>query len=223
MDRTLNRDTYDRLKQDIMKFILKPGEQVSAAKLAERYQVSRTPVREALVKLETEGLVDIFPQSKSVISRINLHRARQEWFIRSTLELGMVDAFFDQLTDQDIDLMTAYNKQMKEMMSRPLTHDSAYRYLCSDNDFHAVTYMVAGERLAATVISNTMAHYNRVRLLVDLEHVFKNRTLQAHDLLIEYARQRDRESYRQLLKQHLSYIVKDIGQMSKLYPDYFEM
>ena len=116
MDRTLNRDTYERLKQDIMKFILKPGEQVSAAKLAERYQVSRTPVREALVKLETEGLVDIFPQSKSVISRINLHRARQEWFIRSTLELGMVDAFFDKLTEQDIDLMDAYNRQMKEMM-----------------------------------------------------------------------------------------------------------
>ncbi len=223
MDRTLNRDTYERLKQDIMKFILKPGEQVSAAKLAERYQVSRTPVREALVKLETEGLVDIFPQSKSVISRINLHRARQEWFIRSTLELGMVDAFFEQLTDQDIDLMTAYQNQMLAMIKQPITHDMAYRYLCSDNDFHAVSYMVAGERLAASVISNTMAHYNRVRLLVDLETVFKDRTLQAHDQLIEYAKKREKESYRRLLKQHLSYIVDDIRQMSKLYPDYFEM
>ena len=63
MDKTLNQETYDRLKKDIMTFALKPGDQVSAAKLAERYHVSRTPAREALVKLETEGLVDIYPQS----------------------------------------------------------------------------------------------------------------------------------------------------------------
>lgn len=223
MDRTLNQDTYERLKQDIMKYVLKPGEQVSAAKLAERYEVSRTPVREALVKLQTEGLVDIFPQSKSVISRISLSRARQEWFIRSTLEFGMVDAFFDRVTEEDIAFMEQYNQEMKEMLSRPLTHELNYHYLCSDNAFHAVTYRVAGENLAAEVISNTMAHYNRVRLLVDMEHVFKNRTLQAHDLLMDYVRMRDRESYRRLIQQHLSHIVNDMDQVRRLFPDYFEL
>lgn len=206
-----------------MKFILKPGEQVSAAKLAERYQVSRTPVREALVKLETEGLIDIFPQSKSVVSRINLHRAKQEWFIRSTLELGMVDSFFEHVTDEDIALMTSYTEKMEEVMSRSISHDSAYQYLCYDNKFHAVSYRVAGEHLAASVISNTMAHYNRVRLLVDLEYEFKSRTLNAHDALIECAKKRQKENYRRVLKQHLSYIVEDIRAMSKLYPDYFEL
>jgi len=83
MDKSLNQETYNRLKREILTFVLKPGESVSAAKLADRYQVSRTPVREELVKLETEGMVHIFPQSKTVISRINVHRVRQEWFIRS--------------------------------------------------------------------------------------------------------------------------------------------
>ncbi|MDD6074909.1 MAG: GntR family transcriptional regulator [Otoolea sp.] len=223
MDRTLNRDTYDRFKQDIMKFVLKPGEQVSAAKLAERYHVSRTPAREALVRLETEGLVDIFPQSKSVVSRINIRRAKQEWFIRSTLELGMVDDFFENRKEQDIELMSAYNRQMEELKSQPPTHDSVYRYLACDNDFHAVTYMVAGQGLAATVISGTMTHYNRIRLLVDLETVFKDRTLHTHDQLVEYARNGDKEHYRELLKQHLDYIISDIELMSKMYPDYFEV
>ena len=65
MERTLNQETYDRFKKDIMTFACKPGEPVSAAKLADRYHVSRTPAREALVKLKAEGLVDIFPQSET--------------------------------------------------------------------------------------------------------------------------------------------------------------
>lgn len=223
MDRTLNRDTYDRFKQDIMKFVLKPGEPVSAAKLAERYHVSRTPAREALVKLQTEGLVDIFPQSKSMISRINIQRAKQEWFIRSTLELGMVDDFFENRTDQDLELMSAYNRRMKELKAQPPTHESAYRYINFDNDFHAVTYMAARQGLAATVISGTMTHYNRIRLLIDLETEFKDRTLHIHDQLVEYARTGEKEAYRELLRQHLGYILSDIELMSKMYPDYFEV
>ena len=223
MERTLNQETYDRFKKDIMTFACKPGEPVSAAKLADRYHVSRTPAREALVKLKAEGLVDIFPQSKSVISRINVHRARQEWFVRRTLELGMVDRFFDKVSDPDISLMQDYNHEMNLLRAQPKTHESAYRYLMCDNDYHAVSYMAAGERLAAEIISNTMVHYNRIRLLVDLESAFRERTVSVHEQLIEYVKQRDKESYRGLLKRHLDYVLDDIGTMEKLYPDYFEM
>nr|MCR4807477.1 GntR family transcriptional regulator [Lachnospiraceae bacterium] len=89
MANSLNNQTYDNLKRDIMTLALMPGEPVSAAKIAERYDVSRTPAREALVKLETEALVDIYPQVGSEISRINEDRAKQEWFVRRTLEMGV--------------------------------------------------------------------------------------------------------------------------------------
>lgn len=223
MDRTLNQDTYNRFRRDIMTFALKPGDQVSAAKLADRYQVSRTPAREALIRLETEGLVVIYPQSKSVISKINVHRARQEWFIRKTLELGMVDSFIEKVTERDIELMEEYNRHMTSLKNQPRSHDSAFRYLSCDNDFHAVTYMVAGERLSAEVISNTMAHYNRIRLLVDLDALLKDRTVSTHNKLIGLARSRDRAGYREMLNEHLGHIIKDIENMWEKYPDYFEM
>ena len=222
MDKSLNRETYDRLKRDILTFALKPGESVSAAKLAERYEVSRTPAREALVKLESEGLVDIYPQSKTVISRINVHRVRQEWFIRKSLELGMVDPFIDLVTERDIDLMDSYNRELVKLMDLPRTSEAAYSYLSYDNDFHAVSYMVAGERLSAMIINNMMSHYNHLRMLIDLEDLFKKRTLSDHEQLIEYARRKDREKYRETLTHHLSHIVKDIDNMKEKYPDYFE-
>ena len=119
--------------------------------------------------------------------------------------------------------MQDYNHEMNLLRAQPKTHESAYRYLMCDNDFHAVSYMAAGERLAAEIISNTMVHYNRIRLLVDLESAFRERTVSVHEQLIEYVKQRDKESYRGLLKRHLDYVLDDIGTMEKLYPDYFEM
>ena len=221
MDRSLNQQTYERFRKDIMTFALKPGDPVSAAKLAERYEVSRTPAREALVKLETEGLVDIFPQSKSVISKIDVSRVKQEWFIRKTLELGMVDAFFDKVTQKDIEMMRKYSRRLVELAALPRTHESSYEYLCNDNAFHAVTYYVAQEYLASNVIATTVSHYNRVRLLIDLDSVNMDRTVSDHDELIALLEKRDRAGYRKVLEKHLGYIESDLDRMKDLFPQFF--
>lgn len=223
MDKSLNQQTYDRCKKDIMTFALKPGEPVSAAKLAERYDVSRTPAREALVRLHSEGMVDIFPQSKSMISKINVSRARQEWFIRKTLEIGMTDAFFANVKPADIKEMRGYAKMCESIGEQPRNHESSYEYLVNDNKFHAVTYRVAGELLASEVISSTMAHYNRVRLLVDLDNEYKDRTVSDHEDLIRLVEAGDKEGYRRMLTVHLERVVGDIEAMRRQFPDLFEM
>lgn len=222
MDVSLNQQTYDLLKRDIMTFNLMPGEPVSAAKIAERYQVSRTPAREALVKLETEGLIDIFPQSKSVISKINITRAKQEWFVRKTLELGMVDSFFENVTKKDINEMREYCERIKEFGHSLKNNDTSFDYLEYDNGFHAVTYRVAGETIAAEIIKNTMSHYNRIRLLLDLHNSKKDRTVSDHNRLIELAQSGDKDGYREMLSKHLGHIVTDIENIRKLQPELFE-
>lgn len=223
MDSTLNQQTYDRLKKDIMTFALKPGDPVSAAKLAERYNVSRTPAREALVRLQAEGLIDIFPQSKSVISKINVQRVRQEWFIRKTLELGMVDNFFKNVTEDDIKRMKDNLARLVDVTKQARTHETSYEYMCADYDFHAVSYYVAGEFLAADVIKNMAAHYDRFRLLVDLDNIYRTRTVSDHEKLIELVEKRDKEGYSKALEEHLCHIITDIDNMGRQYPDIFEL
>ncbi|MFC6651823.1 GntR family transcriptional regulator [Paenibacillus rhizoplanae] len=61
---SLNDVTYNKIKDDIMNMTLEPGMDVSVQKLSERYGVSRTPVREAVVRLQQSGLVEIYPQRK---------------------------------------------------------------------------------------------------------------------------------------------------------------
>ncbi|MCR5419413.1 MAG: GntR family transcriptional regulator [Lachnospiraceae bacterium] len=222
MNSSLNIQTYEHLKRDIMTLALKPGEPVSAAKIAEKYEVSRTPAREALVKLEAEGLVDIYPQSKSEISKIDVARAKQEWFIRRTLELGVVDGLFDNIKDSDVLKMRSYGRKMEEIAVDTMTPDMAYEYLVCDNAFHAITYYIAGEKLAAEVVGNTMAHYNRVRLLADLENSFKDRTMTTHEQMLKCIENKDKEGYRELLIEHLGYFEGDIKAIRAANPDIFK-
>lgn len=222
MDKSLNQETYNKLKRDILTFALKPGEYVSAAKLADRYQVSRTPAREALVKLETEGMVDIYPQSRTVISKINVHRVRDEWFVRKMLEIAMVDPFFEKMTDRDLELMRAYNNELSRLTEQKKETGDGYDYLGYDNDFHGVSYMVANQRLSATIIYSMTAHYNRLRMLIDRDEVSKKRILAEHEALMECAIKRDKNGYRKILSDHLTHIVGDIETVREQYPDYFE-
>lgn len=222
MNSSLNQLTYEYMKKDIMTFSLKPGESVSAAKIAERYKVSRTPAREALVKLELEGLVDIYPKSKSIISKIDVDRAKQEWFLRRTLELGMVDDLFDRIKKSDILKMRASSRKMIELSKEEKTHDVVYEYLRCDNEFHALTYYVAGQRLSAATIASTMTHYGRIRILTDLDQFYQERTVNTHEQLIELLEQNKRDEYRKLLEKHLDYITKDIEDLRKTNPELFK-
>lgn len=222
MDTSLNQQTYERFKKDIMTFALKPGEPVSAQKIAERYEVSRTPAREALVRLQNEGMVDIFPQSGSIISKIKPDRIHQEWFVRRALELSMVDQFFSRVCEEDIQRMREAADRLETLGNVPRTHESSYEYICSDDRFHEITYRVSGEELAERIIKNMLPNYRRMRILVDFDDEYKNRTVRGHRELISYIEQGEKEKYRESLATHIGHIVTDIEKMRDNFPYMFE-
>ncbi|MCR5474359.1 MAG: GntR family transcriptional regulator [Lachnospiraceae bacterium] len=218
---SLNDQTYDRLKRDIMTLVLMPGEPVSAAKIAERYNVSRTPAREAIVRLETEALVDIYPQVGTEISKIDEGRAKQEWFVRKTLEMGVIDGLFANVTADDLSRMREHCHKMELVSDRLNDPDMTFEYLRGDNDFHNTAFHVAGQELAARIVGNSMTHYNRVRLLVDMENANKDRTLATHAQLIRCIETKDKEAYRELLSVHLGYFERDIEDLRDRRPELF--
>ena len=134
----------------------------------------------------------------------------------------MVDAFFDNVTKEDINQMKYYADRLSDIGNHPMNPEEAYEYLMHDNMFHQVTYKVAKQSLSAEIISNSMVHYNRIRILMDLDDNNKNRTVADHASLIECAEQNDREGYRAYLIRHLGHIISDIEIMGKIKPEIFE-
>ena len=77
VNNTIQGAVYERLKKDIITLKLIPGTVISTQDIAEEMQVSRTPVREAFLKLQSEDLVETVPQKLTIVSRINLKLAEQ--------------------------------------------------------------------------------------------------------------------------------------------------
>ena len=82
---------YADLRDQIVSTSLAPGASLSEVRIAELYGVSRTPVREAFKRLADDGLLDVVPQVGSFVARIDLHRVRDNHFVRDTLECRIVE------------------------------------------------------------------------------------------------------------------------------------
>jgi signal transduction histidine kinase len=81
---------FEYLREQIMSLALEPGTELSRAELVDQFGVSQTPIRDALMRLAEEGLVDIFPQHATVVCPINIALARQAHFLRRSVELEVV-------------------------------------------------------------------------------------------------------------------------------------
>lgn len=231
---SLNDLTYRKLKKDIMTFVLVPGDVISAQKVANRYQVSRTPAREAIVKLEKEGLLKILPKSGTYVARINLDRANQEWFVRMSLECSMADRFVENCNEQVLNEM----KENLELLRR-LTEYQIARHegrqkeeepemehvsrIDIDNSFHDMIYECSKEALAREIIDTQMTHYNRIRFLAEMNsEQISHKTVAEHLALIEAAQKKDGKAFARILKKHVRRIEIDQQEIIDRFPDYFE-
>src|SRR6201746_1673366 len=89
-DRQAAPQGFERLRGLIISLELPPGSALSRAALAGQFGVSSTPVRDALMRLEEEGLVEVFPQYATVVSRVDVRLAQQAHFLRQAVELEIV-------------------------------------------------------------------------------------------------------------------------------------
>lgn len=218
MEKSLNEETYDKLKYDIMNFRLVPGDSISAQKIAVRYNVSRTPAREAIVKLEKEGLLKIIPQSGTYVASINCARFKHEWFVRKSLEIGMVEPVLENASDELIE-------NMELMNNRLINYDNGGENVPRvelDNAFHQIIYDCSGEQLASDIIKMQMSHYNRIRFLAELNSSISVRTNNEHQMLIQAIKTKDKRMYLRIIKAHINRIFNEIDKLKGIYPDYFE-
>ena len=85
-NKTMGDDIYSNLRSYIIELRIRPGEIISIKDIATELNVGRSPVRDALIRLEKEGLITSLPQRGTMISRINLHRVTEERYIRACRE-----------------------------------------------------------------------------------------------------------------------------------------
>ncbi|MDD4369397.1 MAG: GntR family transcriptional regulator [Oscillospiraceae bacterium] len=215
---TLNHQVYRRIKDDIMFLVLEPGLALSVQKLADRYGSSRTPVREAVVRLQQEGLVIIYPQARTIVSPISVGRICQERFVRNALELSMVDSFIKNCSV----LVTDTLENMIGIQKRMILKENFRGFMEMDQRFHGLLFRTADQQLAAALIQSSNTHYNRGIFLAIKHWGVCPETLPEHEAIVAAARARDEEQMRVVLQQHLDRIGQQTTELKRIFPQYFQ-
>ena len=212
----MNDVTYNEIRKDIMNMTLEPGANVSVQKLSERYGVSRTPVREAIVRLQQSGLVEIYPQRKTVVSKIHLERVCDEWFIRSSLESAVMDGFILQCSELVADTMQELVNKQKKYLNK----EHFGEFYAKENRFHQLIFETAGEALSWKTIEDVGSHYNRVRLLYGKINGVGS-IINEHERMVAAARKRNAEAMRKAVMEYSNNLLEQAKTMSKQYPHFF--
>lgn len=217
-DDSVQGAVYRTLKEGIMTLRLAPGTVMSTKEMAERLNVSRTPVREAFIRLQSEELVDIIPQRETTVSRIDLKRVEQERFVRESLELSVVDRFLENCRPEHFALLRDSIEEQKRFYDEKQYAD----FVDSDNRMHQLFFDVAGQHLAWELIMNFNGHYNRIRILtVRVEDTIVN-TIRQHMKIVDLMEQGQIEQVRHELNEHVKRINFEKADLVHRFPDYFK-
>ncbi len=138
--RTVKSGLVERLREEIIRGDLRPGQPLRLQNIAARYEVSTMPVREALRDLENEGLVEVFPHRGAVVRELSLDDLEDIYDIRALLEEKATRAAVPNLTKETLDELTSLVEQMDEHLGDVITE------VALNHKFHITLYAASGRR-----------------------------------------------------------------------------
>lgn len=210
---------HEILRSRILSVDLVPGTTLSRAALQMEFGVSQTPVRDALMRLEEEDLIDVYPQHATVVARIDSRHARQAQFLRMAVELEAIQRVTDATPRETAQRLATVLRQ-QEAVADPATYDAFDEF---DRQFHHVLYEDAGVPELWSVTRRQSVHLDRLRRL-NLPMPGKMQdVLTAHQNIVRSVGSGDVLSATQALRQHLSGTLALIDVISAKYPDYIEL
>lgn len=210
---------FERLREMILDLDLAPGTVLSRADLATAFGVSQTPVREALIKLGEEGLVDIFPQHATVVSKIGLAAARQAHFLRRAIELEVVATLAGLDAQTQAPLMQRLDAQVALQVAAAAASDT-HRFIEADRSFHQLMIEAAGARELGDLIHRHSGQVDRLRRL-HLPAQGKMAAIVAdHRRILERIAARDAIGAQQALREHLSGTLSQADDIRARFPDH---
>ena len=210
---------YRVLKENIMNLTLKPGESIGEIELSKILNVSRTPLREAIVQLVEEKLLQVFPQRGSFVSKIDYNLVEEAIFVRETCEERILKM---AIQDKDVDELVMKLEKNIEYQKIILNFDGdLHEFFTLDNEFHYILFEHYNKKNSWKAIKRLSTHYDRLRLLDALEKTNIEATLNQHIKIVELIKNKDEKNVDTLIEKHLLNYKDVIKKYEAKYPEYF--
>lgn len=195
---TLGDQAYAQIKQLIFDFALMPGDRFSETELAERVQVSRTPLRQALQRLQREGFLRVFPKAGWQVAPLDFDQFDELYDLRVLLECQAVQLLCDAVQRPALTgLVQVWGVPAAERL------DDADQVRELDEQFHQKLVQAAGNREMARVHQDITERIRIIRRLDFTQPARVEATYQEHARILRAIGQRRADEARRLLRAHI--------------------
>lgn len=208
---------YATLRRQIVELRLQPGAILSIKELCEHFGLSRSPLRDALIRLGQEGLVTMLPQRGTMIAKIDFRRVEEERFLRVSVERQVMALFMQRHTAEDV----ARLEESVTRQNRCVTAGDLRGFMDLDDDFHEIFYRAADKSFCASTIRHVSGHYRRVRLLSCVDSSISREILAQHYEMMAAIRTGDAGQVLRLFDRHLGKLDEEEPVFLRKYPDLF--
>ena len=200
---------FNTLRRAILSGELKPGERLMEIHLANRLGVSRTPIREAIRKLELEGLVKIIPNKGAYVTGITRKDVADIYKIRSMLE-GMCARWATKyITEKQIEELEEV-LLLSEFHLRKRSDEQADQVTELDGKFHRILYEASNSRILEHVLSDFHKYVQMARAKSVGEKNRAEKSIQEHREILEAIQKHDGELAERLANRHILNVMKNL-------------
>ncbi|MGI9499479.1 MAG: GntR family transcriptional regulator [Geminicoccaceae bacterium] len=209
---SLVSQVFKILKDMIVAITLKPGELISEKEVAEALGASKTPVREAVIRLEDMGLVEVVPKSGTYVTPIRLDRYIEACFIRLQLETGAVRRAAERQGGfEGIIRLEACIREQEDALAAK-EHVDFFRL---DETFHRTLFEIAGIPGVWDVLNQSKAELDRIRHMKRIHKISRaDEVIQEHKAIAKAVREHDPEAAEQALIEHIGSLNSEIDKLS---------
>lgn len=198
---TLRESILEAIRDAIIRGALKPGEKVAEPELAERFGISRTPIREAFRQLESEGYLTVIPRKGAVVVSFSERDVDEFYAIKSILEGYAARRACEKLTPREIEKLQAINDKLRQLADE----GDIKHFFKVHNDFHDLFIKAADNDKLSELIENLVGKFQRLRIAsLSLPGRMRISVLE-HEKIIEAFRRRDADDAEKLVRKNAEY------------------
>ncbi|GGF81078.1 GntR family transcriptional regulator [Paenibacillus albidus] len=176
------KEIMNQLKEEILSLRLTPGTIISETALSERYQLSRTPIRDILKQLSLEDYIHIYPKKGNIVSYIDLESVEQIIYLRYALEKEIMKELMRGIPLKDLHVLKDNLLRQLQCIDEPENTDA---FLELDDEFHKTMFILAGREFLWELIQQFNVHYVRYRKLHMLKKDKLKEIQQEHQFILD--------------------------------------
>lgn len=214
---------YETLLNEIINCKIIPGTKITEEELVNRFCLSRTPVRGAIIQLVKDGLLEVKPKKGTFVTKIDTKDISNALAIRIAIEEKVYYEIVGNINNEKISLLNEILKNQEEIIKLDESIDKSRKLYENDNEFHKTLFEIANKKEVWEYANNLLIPLNRFRIMSNLRRDDDLKIiLNYHKELLNSLINNDVKKAISLFEEHLNVGFEGMDNVKKKYPNYFK-